>query len=113
MSTDDEQHLTPLAQHVVFVYCFVCGLFCLTELLFYVCCLFLGEVSCFVYVIEKLYCSLPLHLIDPILQQLACHAIHPQQQSQKFDSKLDSGSHSQPKNRTEISIKETENLEES
>lgn len=63
MSTDDEQHLTPLAQHVVFVYCFVCGLFCLTELLFYVCCLFLGEVSCFVYVIEKLYCSLPLHLI--------------------------------------------------
>lgn len=50
---------------------------------------------------------------DPILQQLACHAIHLQQQSQKFDSKLDSGSHSQPKNRTEIRIKETENLEES
>lgn len=63
---------------------------------------------------KKLQIDLPSQMChDPILQQLACHAIHLQQQSQKFDSKLDSGSHSQPKNRTEIRIKETENLEES
>jgi len=36
----------------------------------------------------------------PKLQQLAYHVIHPLQQSQMFDSKLDSSCHSQPEKLT-------------
>ena len=50
--------------------------------------------------------SLPSQMCrDHKVQGLACHVTHPQQQSQKFDSKLDPSSHSQPKIKTKYGSK--------
>ena len=52
---------------------------------------------------KYVYNCLPFRMCrGPKLQQLAYHVIHPQQQSQMFDSKQGLGIHLQPENTREI-----------
>lgn len=50
--------------------------------------------------------SIPFRMCrGPRLRELTYHVIHPQQQSQKFDSKLDSSCHSQPEKQRDVNSK--------